>query len=184
MPDCAGVACGWPLADEMRACVCFTVWLWDTISALPRGAHQRLQVVKVALEGTAAASRQSILRLGHPAREGFRARDVFGFLELARVDAEIAVGRLHQLLEITEAERIVDGQRADDAEAEAFVNEPVQRVGASRGKGAPIRFASNCPQISCHAWSPVVARGSVLSHRASTRQESRSRCGGRRTPPP
>src|SRR2546423_7355549 len=115
MPDCAGVACGWPLVDETRACVCFTMWLWDTISALPRGANQRFHMVQVALEGTAADSRQSILRLRHPASEGFRACDVFGLLELARVDAEIAVGRLHQLLEITEAERVVDGQRADDA---------------------------------------------------------------------
>ena len=46
------------------------------------------------------------------------AGDVAGLFELARVDAEVAVGGFEQAAEVVEAERVVDGERADDAEAE------------------------------------------------------------------
>src|SRR5688572_6771221 len=141
-------------------------------------------MVQVTLERATSGGGQPILRLRHSPLERLCARDVFGFLELARVDAEIAVGSLHQLLEVAEAERVVHRQRADDAEPEALMNEPVESIGASGGDRAPIWLAAKCAQVAGHAGAPVVADGSMLSHRASTQPGFRSLCGGRRKPKP
>ena len=54
---------------------------------------------------------EAVFRLRPPPLEGFCARDVAGFLELAGVNAQVSVGGFHQLLEIGEAERVVDGER-------------------------------------------------------------------------
>jgi len=77
-----------------------------------------------------ANRRKPILSLGHPAFERLCASDVFGLFELARMHAEVAVGRLHQLLEIAEAEGIIDGECAHNAKAQALVNQPIECVGA------------------------------------------------------
>ena len=48
------------------------------------------------------------------------------FFELAGVDAEVAVGGFEDTLEIVEAEGVVGGERADDAETNAFVNQAIE----------------------------------------------------------
>ena len=49
-----------------------------------------------------------------------------GFFEFAGVDAEVAVSGFEDALEVVEAEGIVGGEGADDAEADALVNQAVE----------------------------------------------------------
>ena len=49
-----------------------------------------------------------------------------GFLELAGVDAEVAVCGFEHAFEIVEAEGIVGGEGADDAEAYPLVNQAIE----------------------------------------------------------
>src|SRR5689334_6629165 len=78
-------------------------------SALARGANERFHVVEIAFEGATAGRGDGVLRLRHASLEGLRARDVLGLLQLARVDAEISVRGIEELLEIVEAERVGRG---------------------------------------------------------------------------
>ena len=95
-------------------------------SAFARGADERLHVIKVALEGAPAGRRQAVLGLRQAAIERFRAMDILGFFELARVHAKVAVGGLEQGFQLVEGERAIDGERADNAEADALVDEAVE----------------------------------------------------------
>src|SRR6476661_2061070 len=92
--------------------------------AIARGADQRFHMIQITLERAASNCRQPVLRLRHATLERFRAGDVIRLLELARVYAQIAVGCLHQLLEVAERQRIVDGERADDSETKSLVYQP------------------------------------------------------------
>src|SRR5437867_10107887 len=74
-------------------------------SAVPRSANQRLHVVQVALQGATAERRQRVTGLRNATLEAFVARDVMRLFELPSVDAEVAVRRLHEALEVVEAER-------------------------------------------------------------------------------
>src|SRR6202521_6439962 len=123
-------------------------------------------MIEITLERPATRGSKAVLSLRHAPFERFRARDVFGLLELARVDAEVAVGSIHQLFEIAETERIVDSQCAHDAKAETLVNEPVERVRAGGRRRRAGGFTPHCSQIA-HVRPAVIARCSVLSHRAS-----------------
>ena len=58
--------------------------------------------------------------------EEFDAGNVVGFLELAGVNTEVAVGGFEDALEIVETERFVGGESADDAEADPLVNEAIE----------------------------------------------------------
>jgi hypothetical protein len=48
------------------------------------------------------------------------------------MDAEVAVRRLKQALQIVEGQAVVHRQRTDDAEAQPLVNEPVEGEGTLR----------------------------------------------------
>src|SRR5688500_2403581 len=125
-----------------RVCACLAAWCeWDTASAIPGGADQRFHVIEIPLERTAPAGGETILCLGHTPLERLGARDIIGFLELARVDAQVAVRRLHQLFQVAEAEGIIHGERADDSKPQTLVNETVEGVGAP-GSGLQIGRAS------------------------------------------
>src|SRR5881392_4322756 len=63
----------------------------ECTSARARRANQRFHVVEVALERPPAEGGESVFRLGDSGLERLDARDVLRVLELARVDAEIAV---------------------------------------------------------------------------------------------
>ena len=54
------------------------------------------------------------------------------------MDAEIAVGGFEHALEVVEAERLVGGESADDAEANALVNEAI-KFGEFGGAGGRVR---------------------------------------------
>src|SRR5213076_1725364 len=99
-------------------------------SPLTGGVNQRFHVVQVALQRAPPGSGEPILGLRNPSLERLRASDVLRLLEPARVHAQIAVRRLEQGLELVEAQRLVDGQRAHDAKAHALVDQPVELGGA------------------------------------------------------
>ena len=60
---------------------------------------QRLHVAQVVFECAAAGGSQLVFGLRQAAFEKFRARDVACLFEFARVDAEIAVRGVHQVLQ-------------------------------------------------------------------------------------
>src|SRR2546430_15151034 len=135
---------------------------------------QRFHVVQVALQRAPPGSGEPILGLRNPSLERLRASDVLRLLEPARVHAQIAVRRLEQGLELVEAQRLVDGQRAHDAKAHALVDQPVELGGARTPALAlePLLDRLGLP------------RRSLLSHRTSEQWSRRTRRAGRRTPRP
>ena len=70
----------------------------------------------------AAGGSQTIFGARDAGFEIFQAGDVFGFFELAGVDAEVAVGGFQNTFEVIEAEAGIGGESAYDAKADALVN--------------------------------------------------------------
>jgi hypothetical protein len=107
------------------------------------------------------------------------------FFELASVDAEVAVGGLEDAFEIVEAEGIVGGQGADDAKANAFVNQAIEfgKFGSDRSRLAIFFMsppASLLANFLTHLLARVLAKDGLVfrglamgwkrsSHRASGR---------------
>src|SRR6266508_2963691 len=98
----------------------------EWMSACARRANQRFHVIEIALERPPAEGGESVLRLGDAPGERLVAGHVARVLQLARVDAEIAVGRLEQRLQLVERDAVTHRERADDREPHTLVNQPVQ----------------------------------------------------------
>src|ERR1035441_3343742 len=103
-------------------------------SAIAHGLDEGFHVVQVALQRLPPGRGEAIFGSGHPALEGFGAGYVGGFLQLARVHAEVAVGGIEQFLELVKGERLVDGERAEDPQAQPLVNQPVEPGTADGGR--------------------------------------------------
>jgi hypothetical protein len=86
-------------------------------------------VIEIAVERGFAGGGELELGARGATFEGLHHRDVPGFFQLARVDAEIAVARVQQALQIGEAERRFRGEGADDAEANPFVDQSIEVIG-------------------------------------------------------
>src|SRR6185503_6523934 len=95
----------------------------------PSRLYQRVHVIQIPQQRGLAGRRQAELGAGRAAVKRLETRDVAGFLELARVHAQVAVGGLQQLLQVGEAEDRRRGQRADDAEPETLVDQAIEMVG-------------------------------------------------------
>src|SRR3954471_2339281 len=78
----------------------------------------RLHMRHVFLERAPSGCGQAVFGPRNAAVERLVARDVLRVLELSRVDAQVAVGRLQEPLEIVECQPVVRSQGADDAETE------------------------------------------------------------------
>src|SRR5258705_12475555 len=91
-----------------------------------RRADQRFHVIEIALERPPAEGGESVFGFGDAALERLVARDVLGVLELARVDAEIAVARFEQRLQLVEREALAHRERAHDREPHALANQPIE----------------------------------------------------------
>src|SRR5262245_59027752 len=139
-------------------------------------------MVEVPLERPASDGGDRVPRSWHPPLERLRATDVVGFLELARVDAQIPIGRAVQLFEVVERQTLVHGQGAHDAETQTLVNQPVERerslIRRLAAHGCELRFLLRGLRAFCPSASPSWLR---LTHRASLRSIRRSRCAVRRT---
>src|SRR5207244_2307408 len=103
-------------------------------SPVTGGVNQRFHVVQVALQRAPPGAGEPVLGLGDPAFERLGARDVLRVLQPARVHAQVPVRRLEQRLELVEAQRVVHGERAHDAETDALVNQAVE---VGRAQAAP-----------------------------------------------
>jgi hypothetical protein len=94
-----------------------------------------LHLIEVVGEGAAAGGGEAVLGAGEAGFEIFQAGNVFGFFELAGVDAQVSVGSFENAFEVVEAEAGVGGESADDPEANAFVNEAVELGELESGRG-------------------------------------------------
>src|SRR4029079_3990740 len=70
----------------------------------PRVPNQRLPLSHILPQRPPSRRRQRVLRAGHPSFERLPAREIPGVLQLARVDAHVAVRRLENRLELVEAQ--------------------------------------------------------------------------------
>src|SRR5262249_41160486 len=80
---------------------------------------------------------QAVFGPRHAAVERLVAGDVLRVLELARVDAQVAVGGLQQPLQVVEREPLVGRERADDPEPEPFVDDAIEVERAAAARGGP-----------------------------------------------
>ena len=87
----------------------------------------RFHVRQIFVERAAAGGGEPVFGPRHAIFEGLVAGDVGRFFQLAGVDAQVAVRGLQQTLQLVERQAIVHGERADDAEPEPLVNQPVER---------------------------------------------------------
>src|SRR3981189_2843457 len=87
--------------------------------------NKRFHFGEVGFEGFAAGGGELVFRSRNSALEAFVANDVVGILEFAGMHTEVAVGGVEEAIEIREAQRVVDREGADDAEAKAFVDDAV-----------------------------------------------------------
>src|SRR3954466_14371039 len=105
------------------------------------------------------------------------------------MDAQVAVGRLHEPLELIEREGFVDRQRADDPQPQPLVYEPVERERAAARLTALFRSADGMQSLC--AVRPLSLRSarpawrcSILTHRASVRSTFQISGAGRRSRQP
>jgi hypothetical protein len=126
-----------------------------------------LHLIEVFGEGAAAGRGEAIFGAGDAAFEELYAGNVLGFFELAGVDAEIAVGGFEHALKVVEAEGIVSGEGADDAEADALVNQAIE-LGEFGGDGGVVAswFAMLFPMLRPRLGG-LAAGWKRSSHRAS-----------------
>ena len=89
-------------------------------------ADPLFHLVEVLGESAAAGGGQAVFGAGYASFKKLHAGNVLGFFELAGVHAEVAVGGFEHALKVVEAERIVGGEGADDAEADALVNQAIE----------------------------------------------------------
>jgi nitrous oxide reductase len=127
---------------------------------------QRFHVIQVALERTPACRCQSKFCFRQPSVKRFVARDIVSLFQATRVDAQISIGRLQKRFQLIKGERVVDSERAYDAESHAFVNQTVKvrrnSVGVSADRSqlfvcaARFRasFLSQCTRFSQRRFSP------------------------------
>jgi hypothetical protein len=84
---------------------------------LPHAADQGLHMIQVSLKGAPAAAGQTVLSLRRAAFERFGTTNVTGILQLACMDAEIAVGCLYQMLKFIKSQRFIRRQGTDNPQA-------------------------------------------------------------------
>ena len=127
-------------------------------------------LVEVFGEGAAAGGGQAIFGAGDAAFEKFYAGNVLGFFEFAGVDAEIAVSGFEHAFEVVEAEGIVGGEGADDAEADALVDEAIEfgEFGGARGGVLASGFAMFFPRLRL-GLGGLAVRWERSSHRDASR---------------
>src|SRR5205085_8709224 len=73
-------------------------------SRLTHATNQSLHVIQVTLQGAPARGGKTIFSFGCAPIERFRTTDVARILELPRMDAKIAVSRLHRVFELVKGQ--------------------------------------------------------------------------------
>src|ERR1035441_1124560 len=98
-----------------------------------RGLDERFHVVQIPLQGAAPGGRHPVIGARHAAGEALGTVHVPGFFQLPCMDTEVAVGSIQQFLELAEGQRLVHGERAENAQAETFVDQAVELGGIADG---------------------------------------------------
>src|SRR5580658_9592014 len=109
-------------------------WLWahrpgehcSLLFFFAGGADPFFHLIEILGQGAASGGGEAVLGAGAAAFAELDAGNVLRFLEFAGMHAAIAVGSLQDALEIVEGEGFVSGKRADDAQANAFMNQAVE----------------------------------------------------------
>src|SRR5262249_39322968 len=92
----------------------------------PHLLNQGFHVTDIAFERAPSGGSQLVFGLGHSTFERFHAGDVSRVFEFPRMNAEIAVCRMHQVFQIAEGERFIRCKCAQNAEPQTLMNHPVQ----------------------------------------------------------
>ena len=129
------------------------------------GLNQPFHLIQVTFQRVPPGGAEAIHRFGQPAFKVLLAHDVFGFLELARVDAQVAVRGGEQFLQVVEAERLIRRQGADDSQAHALVNQAVEVRRAGRGRLPALPLGNAVRSSSFQRVTPAEEMRS--SHRTS-----------------
>ena len=90
------------------------------------GADPFFHLIEILSQRAASGWGEAVFGARDAAFEKLDAGNVLGFFELAGVHAEIAVGSFEDAFEIVESQGFIGGESADNAEANAFVNQAVE----------------------------------------------------------
>src|SRR6267143_4194567 len=95
-------------------------------STLAGRSNKCFHMIEIALQRLPARGHQAVLRLRQAPVKGLRANNVICFFQLACMNAQVAIGGLEQGFQFIKCERAIDRQRADNSQADALVDEPIQ----------------------------------------------------------
>ena len=102
-------------------------------------------MTQITFERATSRSCQFVFCPGDATVKVFVAADVAGVLELASVDAQIAIRDVHQVFQIIESQRIIRRQRAYNAKSQPLVNQAIKgfrRSGAWLGSAGGLMQAA------------------------------------------
>src|SRR5438105_2599118 len=85
-----------------------------------------LHLVEISFQSFASLRGNSILGTRYAAFETLGAHHVVCILELARMDAQIAISCLEQTLQLRKGQRITHSKSANDPQAHSFVNDGIE----------------------------------------------------------
>ena len=108
--------------------MCFAVQSrWTKKSSLFAGvSDELLHLIQISLQRFAARWGEAIFGAGDASLKKLVAAEVAGGLQLLGVHAEVAVGSPEHAFQIVETQGVVDGEGADDAQAQALVNQAIE----------------------------------------------------------
>src|SRR5690348_10583551 len=100
-------------------------------SVSARLPNDLLHLIEIALEGLATRSRDSVFGAWHASIKALGADDVFGFFQLAGMDAQIAVRSFQQAFQLRESESVTNGECTDNPQAHTLVDYGIEFGGRS-----------------------------------------------------
>src|SRR5438045_3785555 len=112
--------------------------------ALPHGADECFHIVQVALQRLPPLPCEPVFGARHAAIKVLGTGDVACLFQLARVDAQIAVGCLEQLFQIVKCERLINRQCAQNAEPHPFMDQAIEFA-----DGGSLRLSTSASATAC-----------------------------------
>jgi len=88
--------------------------------------NQGFHVAEIVFQRAPAGSCQLVFCLRQTSFEVLRDRDVACVFEFAGMDAQVPIGCVHQVLQITECHRFIRSERADNPQAQSFMNQSIK----------------------------------------------------------
>src|SRR5688500_16019618 len=140
----------------------------------------------MAREDPLALGRQAEFGFRHASGKSFLAADIARVLELAGVNAQVAVRRLQELFELRERHAAVDAERAHDSQPHTFVDQSVGLTGFTIREVAgyrpeTLRVGRGCRRLVALQYG-FSRHGASLSSCLARDGSRRSRARGRYAP--